>query len=213
MSGHFRDCFLIPVFFVLAGCFGLGCADEADEDRFSAEEKRAELRRLVREGKPGEMMDEVVIEEPSPSTPEEDFPDSDSAEELLPLLDSSLASGDDEAALDYMLELEDRGGDVAVKGLGMVIDHALDEDLKLDAIASLSMMEEDDISAPLLRAMNDQSEEVQIAALEVIADSEMVNLLPALRMRMGRESTESVLEAIDEAIVELEYLQELDRGD
>ena len=213
MSGRFRDCFLIPIFFVLAACFGLGCADEADEDRFSAEEKRAELRRLVREGKPGEMMDEVVIEEPSPSTPEEDFPDSDSAEELLPLLDSSLASGDDEAALDYMLELEDRGGDVAVKGLGMVIDHALDEDLKLDAIASLSMMEEDDISAPLLRAMNDQSEEVQIAALEVIADSEMVNLLPALRMRMGRESTESVLEALDEAIVELEYLQELDRGD
>ena len=73
------------------------------------------------------------------------------------------------------------------------------------------MMEEEDISAPLLRALDDQSEEVNIAALEVIADFQLENLLSALRVRRSRGGDEAILEALEDTIMELEYLQEVER--
>lgn len=200
----------VPVCFALAASWLVACSEPVDEARFSADEKRAELRRLVIDPEvlaPGE---ELPLREPAHPAPEGAGPDA--VEDLLPLLDSSLAAGDDEMAMDYMLELEDHGGEVAVTGLGMVIDHALDEDLRLEAIAALSMMEDENIGAPLLRALDDPSEEVQIAALEVMADEAMVNLLPVLRLRGTRGNTEQVAEALDDAIVELEYLRGIEQN-
>ena len=206
----FRKSCLIPALCVLGLIGSAGCSDSVDGDRFSADDKRAELRRLASQSEFDEGMDSVETPRGQGAVPEVVIaldPDGD----LIELLDSSLASGDDEAVLDYMLELEDQGGEVAVRGLGMVIGNALDEDLKLDAIASLSMMEDEDISAQLLRALDDQSEEVNIAALEVIADFELKNLLSALRVRRGRGGDEAILEALEDTIMELEYLEEVER--
>ena len=205
-----RKSCLIPILFVLVSIGSAGCSDTVEEDRFSAGEKRLELRRLAGQLELGEEMDSIERPREQGAAPEVVVV-LDPSDDLTDRLDSSLASGDDEAALDYMLELEDLGGEVAVRGLGMVIDRALDEDLKLDAIASLSMMEEEDISAPLLRALDDQSEEVKIAALEVIADLELANLLSALRIRRDRGGDEETLEALEETIMDLEYLQEVER--
>lgn len=206
-----RDITWGSFFLVLIATGMVACSEPVDEGRFSADEKRSELRRRATDG---EMeLERVVVVPDEEVQPIAERVDSASAEEVLSLLDSYLAAGDDEMALDYMLELEDQGGEVAVEGLGMVIDHAQDEDLRLDAIASLSMMEEEDTSAPLLRALDDSSDEVQIAALEVMADSEMLNLLPALRLRESRANGEEVAEALADAIAELEYLNEMDQGD
>ena len=206
-----RDITWGSFFLVLIATGMVACSEPVDEGRFSADEKRSELRRRSIDG---EMeLERVVVVPDEEVQPIAEHVDSASAEEVLSLLDSYLAAGDDEMALDYMLELEDQGGEVAVEGLGMVIDHAQDEDLRLDAIASLSMMEEEDTSAPLLRALDDSSDEVQIAALEVMADSEMLNLLPALRLRESRANGEEVAEALADAIAELEYLKEMDQGD
>ena len=101
---------------------------------------------------------------------------------------------------------------IAVRGMGIAIDHALDEEIKLDAIDSLAMMQGEDVRAPLLRALDDQSGDVQIAALEVIADSEMFDLLSVLRLRKERENNEATLEALNETIEELEYIQGLEQG-
>ena len=128
------------------------------------------------------------------------------------MLDSALASDDDEAISDYLLDLEDRGGEIAVRGMGIAIDHALDEEIKLYAIDSLAMMQGEDVRAPLLCALDDQSEDVKIAALEVIADSEMFELLSVLRLRKERENNEATLEALNETIEELEYIQDLEQG-
>ena len=211
MLSMIRDITWGSFFLVLIATGMVACSEPVDEGRFSADEKRSELRRRATDG---EMeLERVVVVPDEEVQPIAERVDSASAEEVLSLLDSYLAAGDDEMALDYMLELEDQGGEVAVEGLGMVIDHAQDEDLRLDAIASLSMMEEEDTSAPLLRALDDSSDEVQIAALEVMADSEMLNLLPALRLRESRANGEEVAEALADAIAELEYLNEMDQGD
>lgn len=211
MLSMIRDITWGSFFLVLIATGMVACSEPVDEGRFSADEKRSELRRRSIDG---EMeLERVVVVPDEEVQPIAEHVDSASAEEVLSLLDSYLAAGDDEMALDYMLELEDQGGEVAVEGLGMVIDHAQDEDLRLDAIASLSMMEEEDTSAPLLRALDDSSDEVQIAALEVMADSEMLNLLPALRLRESRANGEEVAEALADAIAELEYLKEMDQGD
>jgi hypothetical protein len=207
---RFRKSSLIPFVFALGLVLSVGCSDPAEEDRFSADEKRAELRRLASESELIGTMDSAEAPRGARAVPEAATA-LDRGGDLTDRLDSSLASGDDEAVLDYMLELEDQGGEVAVRGLGMVIDNALDEDLKLDAIASLSMMEDEDISAPLLRALDDQSEEVNIAALEVIADFQLENLLSALRVRRSRGGDEAILEALEDTILELEYLQEVQR--
>ena len=207
---RFRKSSLIPFVFALGLVLSVGCSDPAEEDRFSADEKRAELRRLASESELIGTMDSAEAPQGARAVPEAATA-LDRGGDLTDRLDSSLASGDDEAVLDYMLELEDQGGEVAVRGLGMVIDNALDEDLKLDAIASLSMMEDEDISAPLLRALDDQSEEVNIAALEVIADFQLENLLSALRVRRSRGGDEAILEALEDTILELEYLQEVQR--
>ena len=207
---RFRKSSLIPFVFALGLVLSVGCSDPAEEDRFSADEKRAELRRLASESELIGTMDSAEALRGARAVPEAATA-LDRGGDLTDRLDSSLASGDDEAVLDYMLELEDQGGEVAVRGLGMVIDNALDEDLKLDAIASLSMMEDEDISAPLLRALDDQSEEVNIAALEVIADFQLENLLSALRVRRSRGGDEAILEALEDTILELEYLQEVQR--
>ena len=206
-----RDITWGSFFLVLIATGMVACSEPVDEGRFSADEKRSELRRRAIDGETE--LERVVVVPDEEVQPIAERVDSASAEEVLSLLDSYLAAGDDEMALDYMLELEDQGGEVAVEGLGMVIDHAQDEDLRLDAIASLSMMEEEDTSAPLLRALDDPSDEVQIAALEVMADSEMLNLLPALRLRESRANGEEVAEALADAIAELEYLKEMDQGD
>lgn len=206
----FRKSCVVPFLCVLGLIGSAGCSDSVEEDRFSADEKRAELRRMASQSELIETMDSGETPSGARAVPEV-ATTLDPEGDLTARLDSSLASGDDEAVLDYMLELEDQGGEVAVRGLGMVIDNALDEDLKLDAIASLSMMEEEDISAPLLRALDDQSEEVNIAALEVIADFQLENLLSALRVRRSRGGDEAILEALEDTIMELEYLQEVER--
>ena len=188
----------------------MACSDSAvQEDRFSNDEKRAELRRLVNESETLVETDPVVVEETVWEPPTADTPlDSD---DILARLDSALASDDEEAVGEYLLDLEDRGGEVAVRGMGIAIDHALDEEIKLDAIGALAMMENEDVRAPLLRALDDQSEDVQIAALEVIADSEMFDLLSILRLRRERESDEAISEVLDETIEELEYIQNFEQ--
>ena len=208
----FPKLLLIPILFAFGSILWSGCSEKAEEARFSADEKRSELRRLAAESDLGEWRERVEVPPARASVPPRDF-SADPGEELIRQLDSSLASGDNETVLDYLLELEDQGGEVAIRGLGMVIDDALDDDLKLDAIVSLSMMEDGDISAPLLRALEDRSGEVQVAALEVIADLEMANLLPALRVRRGRGGDEETMEALEDTIIELEYLQEADGQD
>ncbi|MFP6638753.1 MAG: hypothetical protein VCC04_00810 [Myxococcota bacterium] len=150
---------------------------------------------------------EVLVEQDVPIA----APDEDPAETIR-RLDSALAADEEETVLDLMLDLEDQGGAVAVNGLGLVIDRALDDELKLDAIASLSMLaEEEDVSAPLLRALDDDSPSVRVEALDVMADWGMVNLLPVLRLRMQRASDPETREALEETIEELEYTQKLGR--
>ena len=191
----------ILIFFALAAFLAMACSDSVvEEGRFSNDEKRAELRRLVNESERAIEADPVVVEGTVLEPTIADTPlDSD---DILARLDSALASDDDEAIGDYLLDLEDQGGEIAVRGMGIAIDHALDEEIKLDAIAALAMMENEDVRAPLLRALSDQSEDVQIAALEVIADSEMFDLLSVLRLRKERENNEATLEALDETIEE-----------
>lgn len=206
-----RNQLSISIFFVLAAFLVMACSDSVvEEGRFSNDEKRAELRRLVNESERVRETDPAVVEDTALEPTIADTP-SDS-DDILARLDSALASNDDEAISDYLLDLEDRGGEIAVRGMGIAIDHALDEEIKLDAIDSLAMMQDEDVRAPLLRALDDQSEDVQIAALEVIADSEMFDLLSVLRLRKERENNEATLEALNETIEELEYIQDLEQG-
>lgn len=169
---------------------------------------RAPLTRPVLEPDDAdESAKEVLVEQDVPIA----APDEDPAETIR-RLDSALAADEEETVLDLMLDLEDQGGAVAVNGLGLVIDRALDDELKLDAIASLSMLaEEEDVSAPLLRALDDDSPSVRVEALDVMADGGMVNLLPVLRLRMQRASDPETREALEETIEELEYTQKLGR--
>jgi len=210
MEPCIRNHLSILISLALAGFLFMACSDSAvQEDRFSNDEKRAELRRLVNESETLVETDPVVVEETVWEPPTADTPlDSD---DILARLDSALASDDEEAVGEYLLDLEDRGGEVAVRGMGIAIDHALDEEIKLDAIGALAMMENEDVRAPLLRALDDQSEDVQIAALEVIADSEMFDLLSILRLRRERESDEAISEVLDETIEELEYIQNFEQ--
>ena len=193
----------------MGSCLAIGCSEATEEGRFSNDEKRAELRHLLGEA---EIIEErtPVIAEATTWEPEAPAAVSD-ADDLLARFDSALAADDEEEIMEYFLDLEDRGGAVAVKGMGLAIDHALDEDIKLDALGSLAMMQDEDVSAPLLRALNDRSEEVRISALEIIADFEMVQLISVLRLRKERENNEDVLESLEETIEELQYIQELER--
>jgi hypothetical protein len=197
-------CFVLSAFLVVA------CSDSGvEEGRFSNDGKKVELQRLLKESERARETDpapaDTALELRSFDTPSD--PD-----DILVRLDSALASDDDEAITDYLLDLEDRGGEIAVRGMGIMIDRALDEEIKLDAISSLAMMEDEDVRAPLLRALDDRSEDVRIAALEVIADSEMFDLLTILRLRKNRESNEATLEALSETIEELQYIQNLEEG-
>ena len=126
-------------------------------------------------------------------------------------LDSALASDDEEAVLDLMLDLEEQGGRESVEGLEMVIERALEEDLKLHALASVYMLADDeDVSDALTLAIEDPSAEVRLEALGVIEDAEMVNLIPVLRSMIREENDPEVVQAYDDTLEELEYVQSLE---
>ena len=194
------------------GCWTSACWDSPGDTDGSiggpGTSPRAPLTRPVLEPDDAdESAKEVLVEQDVPIA----APDEDPAETIR-RLDSALAADEEETVLDLMLDLEDQGGAAAVNGLGLVIDRALDDELKLDAIASLSMLaEEEDVSAPLLRALDDDSPSVRVEALDVMADGGMVNLLPVLRLRMQRASDPETREALEETIEELEYTQKLGR--
>lgn len=204
MSHRFFATFLIAAMsFWTSACWD--SPEDAGKIKGGGGVARAPLERPSPEHDYAEESTEVTSAQRAPHALESE---SNSAE-IIRRLDSALASGDEETVLDLMLDLEDRGGAESVTGLGIVVDRALDDDLKLDAIASLAVLsDEDDVSAPLLRAIDDRSPAVRIEALDVMAYAEMVNLLPVLRVRIRRESDPETREALEETIEELEFFKE-----
>lgn len=204
MSQRILVAFLV---FVLSA-WASACSDSVDPSDRESGQRVIPQRPPLQPPSPHREVDIPSLEEISVEPEAQRSAPSEKVTNTLRRLDSALASDNQEQAMDLMLDLEDRGGPESVKGLGLVIDRALDDELKLDAIASLSMMAEDeDVSAPLLRAMDDGSPTVRVEALDAVADAGMVNLLPVLRVRLQRESEPETQEALQETIEELEYLK------
>ena len=207
-----HSCLFVLVFLF----FGMvvGCSDSSDRSPLSISEDRENFRRsfnlrgssLEEADLTGETVD---LEMPGEAADKQAEP-----ENVLRYLDSALASGDEGEVMDQMLDFEDQGGPTAVSAFALVIDRSSSNDLKLDAIAGLSMFEgEADVREPLLRAMDDPSLEIRLEALDVLAESSFTGLIPILKLRSKRATEPEMLEALEDAIEELQFIKEAEESE
>ena len=207
-----HSCLFVLVFLF----FGMvvGCSDSSDRSPLSISEDRENFRRSF--NLRGSSLEEadltggtVDLEMPGEAADKQAEP-----ETVLRYLDSALASGDEGEVMDQMLDFEDQGGPTAVSAFALVIDRSSSNDLKLDAIAGLSMFEgEADVREPLLRAMDDPSLEIRLEALDVLAESSFTGLIPILKLRSKRATEPEMLEALEDAIEELQFIKEAEESE
>ncbi|MDP6075417.1 MAG: HEAT repeat domain-containing protein [Myxococcota bacterium] len=143
---------------------------------------------------------------PKPST-EVEAPDEAVLERVDPSavrLDDALVRGDDVALEEAMRELEERGGSGAITALGTVLKNHPDKDIRLDALDSISVVNDDGpVPREVVEALGDPDPEVRIEALDFIADSEDMTMLSVLETHFVSERDEDVREVYSDAIDQL----------
>ncbi|MFP8874175.1 MAG: HEAT repeat domain-containing protein, partial [Myxococcota bacterium] len=122
-------------------------------------------------------------------------------------------AGDPDRILDSIALLEEEGGSGSIAAITTVIERSDDPEMKIEAIDSLAFLaDEGDVSRGLQAALGDPSPDVRIEAADVIVELELTELLPDLHTRSYQESDPDVREVIEDAIFELEPVDQDERG-
>jgi hypothetical protein len=118
-------------------------------------------------------------------------------------------SSDPEDLMDAIAVLEESGGPDAIDAIGLILEQSRDPEVRIEALDALAILgEESDISRHLANALDDPSPDVRIEVADVAAELSLVGMLPDLRGQFERERDPDVRDALDEAIVDLEFDQE-----
>jgi len=134
-------------------------------------------------------------------------PDSSGVDVGVEVIDSS----DPEDLMDAIAALEDLGDPDSIDAIGLVLEQSRDPEVRIEALDALAVLgEENDVSRHLVNALDDPSPDVRIEVADISAELSLVGMLPDLRGQFEREGDPDVRDAIDEAIVDLEFDQEDD---
>ena len=208
----------LAMFFVISSLVFLGCQAEDQASAPSAPSPAAESAAVEPSPPaPTAVFEEAVVEE-AVVEPEE-LPEGRDVSINPRLsgpagdLSDALTAGDPDRILDSIALLEEKGGPGAIIAISTVIERSDDPEMKIEAIDSLAFLaDEGDVSRGLQTALGDPSPDVRIEAADVIVELELTELLPVLHTRSYQESDPDVREVIEDAIFELEPVDQDERG-
>ena len=128
-------------------------------------------------------------------------------------LSDALSTGDSDRILLLIALLEEKGGSAAIDAISTVIERSDDPEMKIEAIASLAFLaDEGDVSRGFQMALEDPSPDVRLEAADAIVELELTEVLPLLHTRSYQEPDPEVWEVIEDAIFELEAIDQDERG-
>ena len=150
---------------------------------------------------------ETRIDAASPDAP---FPPgADAAPEDLETNLDGIDWSDSDGIFDAIVFLEDAGGQHAIDALGLILVRTEDPMARVEAIDALAFLGDDgEVTPHLAAALEDASPDVRMEAADVIAELYLGELLTDLRRRLVVENDPEVLEALEEAIFDLEEERE-----